>query len=218
MKMPERIPTDTDLYKLPEGLPPVEDDGRAAHLQGLRIPRIILPSTLGRMVDVGKEAEHLSVFFFYPATVAPGIPIPGEWSEIPGARGCTIQNCAFRDNYERFKLAGCSVFGMSGQGNSPEQGLREQIDFARRNSIPFELLNDSFFELTDALNLPTFVARLKEPVVEFGGKEYTFPLQNRRLIRRLTFIADAGTIEKVFYPVFPPDRNATEVLEYLESR
>jgi peroxiredoxin len=216
--MDSRIRTDTDLFALPAHLPEPKDDGAAEHLIGATVPSIQLRSTAGRRVNVAAVAQKLSVFFFYPATVKPGIPIPGEWSEVPGARGCTLQNCAFRDEYARFRAAGCEVFGVSGQGQDPEHGLAEQIEFARRVHLPFELLNDSRFELVGALSLPTFVASLRSPTVEFEGHRYDFPLQGRTLVKRLTFVANLGRIEKVFYPVFPPDRNASAVLEYLRTR
>lgn len=212
------IPTDTNLYALPTGLPRPEDDGAARHLTGRRVPSIGLRSTRGRVVDVADAAERLTVFFCYPATVAPGIPIPGEWSEIPGARGCTLESCGYRDEYARFRALGCAVFGVSGQGQEPGRGLSEQVEFAERVHLPYELLNDSRFELVRALELPTFVAALKEPEVRLDGRTYSFPLQGRTLIKRLTFVADRGRIEKVFYPVFPPDRNAAEVLAYLAER
>jgi peroxiredoxin len=213
-----RIPTDTDLFALPSGLPVPDDDGAARHLLGAALPHVRLRSTLGGTVDVAEKSQHLSVFFCYPATVQPGIPIPGEWSEIPGARGCTLQNCSFRDEYDEFRALGCEVFGVSGQGQAGEKGLAEQEEFARRTHLPFALLNDSSFELTRALNLPTFLADLASPTVLFEGKTYTFPLQGRTLIKRLTFIADRGRIERVFYPVFPPDLNAAAVLSYLRGR
>lgn len=169
-------------------------------------------------MDVAEVGEHLSVFFFYPATIKTGIPIPGEWSEIPGARGCTLQNCAYRDAYEDFRSLGCEVLGVSGQGLDAKQGLAEQVEFAERVHLPFALLNDSRFELTHALGLPTFVASLKSPTVFFEGKKSTFPLQGQTLVKRLTFVAHRGRIEKVFYPVFPPDRNASDVLGYLRDR
>ena len=215
---PHRIPTDTDLFSLPTGLPEPRDDRAARHLAGAVIPSLLLRSTRGRWVNVAEAAQHLSVFFFYPATVKPGIPIPGEWSEVPGARGCTLQNCGFRDEYSRFQAAGCTVWGVSGQGQEPSEGLEEQIEFSRRVGLPFELLNDSGFELVHALSLPTFVVSLRSPTVEFEGKRYEFPLQGRTVIKRLTFVADRGRIEKVFYPVFPPHRNAAAVLEFLRSR
>jgi peroxiredoxin len=213
-----RIATDTNVFALPEGLPRPEDDGAAGHLPGAVVPRVLLRSTRGRSVDVAEAATHLSVFFFYPATVKPGIPIPGEWSEVPGARGCTLQNCGFRDEYEAFRSLSCDVFGVSGQGQDREQGLAEQMEFAERVHLPFELLNDGRFELVRALRLPTFVASLTTPTSVVEGREYVFPLQGRTLVKRLTFVADRGRIERVFYPVFPPDRNAVTVLDYLRER
>lgn len=212
------IPTDTNLLALPDGLPEPTDDGAARHLPGARVPSVRLPTTRGRTLDVGAAAEHLSVFFLYPATVKPGIPIPGEWSEIPGARGCTVENCGYRDAYARFRARGCEVYGVSGQGQGPEEGLAEQVEFAERTHLPYELLNDSKFELAHAMRLPTFVASLTRPTIEFEGRTHTFPLQGRTLLKRLTFVADRGRVEKVFYPVFPPDRNAAAVLDYLASR
>ena len=156
-------------------------------------------------MDVSEAAQHLSVFYLYPATVKPGVPIPGEWSEIPGARGCTLQSCGFRDRYEEFRSLKCAVFGVSGQGQGPEAGLAQQTEFAERVRLPFELLNDSEFRLTRALGLPTFLASLKSPRTVFAGEEWVFPLQGRTLVKRLAFVADHGTIERVFYPC-PPGR------------
>lgn len=213
------IPTDSRLDALPEGLPRPEDDGQADHLVGARVPRVELPSTGGGCVDVGRIAEGLSVFFLYPATLAPPAIIPGEWSSIPGARGCTIENVGFREAYPDLAAQGCTVHGVSGQGQvDPSIGLREQLELKARLHLPFELLNDSRFELADALRLPTFVAHLQEPTVRLEGKTSTFPLQGRRLLKRLTFVATGGVIEKVFYPVFPPDQSAHEVLGYLRHR
>ncbi|MHB8586643.1 MAG: thioredoxin domain-containing protein [Thermoplasmatota archaeon] len=214
-----RIATDANLFALPSGLPRPTDDGAARHLVGALVPHVRLPSTTGGLVDVGEVARQLSVFFLYPATVAPGIPIPGEWSEVPGARGCTVQNLGFREAQPELVGEGCTIYGISGQGQvDPELGLREQKEAKTRLQLPFELLNDSAFRLASALKLPTFVAKLENPQVEFEGKTSTFPLQGRRLLKRLTFVADQGRIEKVFYPVFPPDLNAKEVLAYLRVR
>ncbi len=213
------IPTDSQLLALPAGLPRPEDDGAARHLPGATVPHIVLRSTSGDEVDVGEVARRLSVFFLYPATIAPPAVIPGEWSEIPGARGCTIQNVGFRDAYPGLSAFGARLFGVSGQGQpDPEVGLREQLELKRRLGLPYDLLNDARFELAGALNLPTFVASLRTPTVEFEGRRTTFPLQGRRLFKRLTFVADRGVIEKVFYPVFPPDLNASQVLDYLRHR
>jgi peroxiredoxin len=130
--------------------------------------------------------------FFYPA--ATGKPdMPREWDLIPGARGCTSQNCAYRDHYREFLDLGLVVLGISAQ--LPE----DQQEFAVRMGIPYELLSDSNFELTEALRLPTF---------EFQGRRY---------IKRLTVVSEDGRVRRVFYPVFPPDRNADAVLTYLRT-
>lgn len=213
------IPTDADLFALPAGLPAPVDDGAARHLPGSVVPSVRLRSTQGRWVDVGEAARALTVVFLYPATIRPGVPIPGEWSGIPGARGCTLESCGFRDEFGAFRALGATVYGVSGQGcEDPEAGLAEQAEFAERVHLPYELLNDSRFELVRALHLPTFVAELREPVVTYEGKAHAFPLQGRRLVARLTFVADRGRIERVFYPVFPPDRHAAEVRRYLARR
>jgi peroxiredoxin len=213
---PEAIPTDTNLFALPDGMPAPVDDGAARHLSGSTVPSVRLRSTRGRIVDVAEVARRPAVLFFYPATVRPGIPIPGEWSAVPGARGCTIESCGFRDEYAGFRALGWEVYGVSGQGEvDPDRGLAEQVEFAERVHLPYELLNDSAFELARALRLPTFVAALEHPTVEFEGKIHAFPLQGRTLVKRLTLLADRGRISKVFYPVFPPDRHAAEVRAYL---
>jgi peroxiredoxin len=144
-------------------------------------------------VNIAEISARNTVLFFYPA--ATGKPdMPKEWDLIPGARGCTSQNCAYRDHYREFRDLGLEVFGISAQ--RPE----DQKEFAARMGIPYQLLSDSAFELTEALRLPTF---------EFQGRRY---------IKRITIAGEDGRIKKVFYPVFPPDRNAEAVLAYLRGR
>jgi peroxiredoxin len=211
-----RIPTDADLFALPPGLPAPSDDGAARHLLGQGLPSLELPSTGDGPVNLRTAARELAVFFCYPATLAPGVPIPGEWSEIPGARGCTIQNLGYRELYARFRALGCAVYGVSGQGTvDPAVGLTQQRELVRRLGLPFDLLNDSELRLARALRLPTFRAELAAPRLEFEDRFYDFPLQGRVVLRRLTFVARNGTIERVFYPVFPPDRDASTVLAAL---
>jgi len=145
-------------------------------------------------VNVAAASKDGAVFFFYPETGRPGDPIPKGWNEIPGARGCTPQSCAFRDHYREFKELGFEVYGVSAQS------LEEQLEFATRTNLSYELLNDSDFQLIKALHLPTF---------EF---------QSRVFVKRLAFVVSRGAIEKVFYPVFPPNQNAETVLNYLRGR
>ena len=187
-------PLDSDPYIFPGDLPVPVDDGACAHLEGTRIPRIALRSTKGRKVNVAAASKDRVVFFFYPDTGRPGDPRPRGWNEMPGARGCTPQSCAFRDHYREFKELGFEVYGVSAQS------LEEQLEFASRNNLPYGLLNDSGFQLIKALRIPTF---------EFGSRVF---------VKRLALVVSKSVIEKVFYPVFPPNKNAETVLYYLRGR
>jgi peroxiredoxin len=184
----------TDYRGLPSDLPVPEDDGAANHLTGLAVPEVSLPSSRGGTEGLAELARGRLVTYVYPRTGVPGKPLPAGWDDIPGARGCTPQSCAYRDSLAEFSRLEASIAGVSAQ--SPE----EQREFAEREHIPFPLLSDSTLRLAEELSLPTF---------EVDGMN---------LYRRLTFVAEAGRIVKVFYPVFPPDRNAAEVLKWLRER
>jgi len=181
-----------DPLALPGDLPAPVDDGGAAHLPGAELPPLELPTTAGT-VDVAEAARVTLVLYLYPRTGRPGQPPPAAWDEIPGARGCTPQACSFRDAHTDISGLGASVLGLSAQP------LDEQEEAAERLDLPYPLASDPDLLLADALGLPTF---------EFMGV---------RLYKRVTFIARDGRIEKVFYPVFPPDRNATEVADWLSK-
>jgi peroxiredoxin len=183
----------TDFTGLPENLPVPEDDVAADHLPGSEVPAVALPSTLGGEVDLAQAARERLVVYVYPRTGVPGQPLLDGWDDIPGARGCTPQSCAFRDAREDLARHGATLIGISAQ--TPQ----EQADFAAREHIAYPLLSDQGLALAEAMGLPTF---------ETGGL---------RLYKRLTFVAEQGRIVKVFYPVFPPDRNAGDVLAWLES-
>lgn len=180
-------------YVLPADLPAPVDDGAADHLEGMALPALALPSTSGGDIDLATAAEGTLVLYLYPRTGRPGEPLPEGWDEIPGARGCTPQSCAFRDHFSELRALGADVLGLSAQP------LPDQVEFAQRVGLPYPILSDPELELADALHLPTF---------EVAGM---------RLYRRLTLIAPDGRIAKVFYPVFPPDRNAADVVAWLES-
>jgi peroxiredoxin len=181
-------------FALPPNLPRPLDDGAARHLLGASIPRLALPSTSGRQVSVRDESlRRLAVVFAYPRTGTPGKPAPADWDLIPGARGCTPQTCGFRDHFAKFQALGAAVFGLSVQ---PTDYQREMT---RRLQVPFEVLSDDERRVQKALRLPTF---------RWG---------NETLLRRVTFVVRRGRIVKVFYPVFPPDQNATEVLSALPA-
>lgn len=184
---------DHDFRSLPPDLPRPADDGAVAHLTGMEIPSLTLDSTHGEL-DLGEALDALGVLYVYPRTGVPGEPSPRGWDDIPGARGCTPQSCAFRDARDAFARLGAALVGLSAQT------LHDQKEFAFREQIPYPLLADPALLLASALRLPTF---------EAGG---------RRLYKRMTIVAEAGRIAHVFYPVFPPDRNAEEVLAWLKLR
>ncbi len=180
-----------NLYELPNDLPVPEDDGACAHLAGMQLPAVRLASTGGRVVDLS-QLPGRSVVYVYPRTGRPDQAVPTGWNQIPGARGCTPQSCAFRDHYRQLRALGVEhLFGLSTQETAYQ---REAAD---RLHLPFELLSDGRLEFARALKLPTF---------DVGGMT---------LIRRLTLIVCDGVIDKVFYPVFPPDRNAQDVAAWL---
>ena len=179
-------------YELPNDLPVPEDDGAADHLPGMRLPSVPLASTAGETVDLSALSGR-TVVYCYPMTGRPGSDLPSGWDEIPGARGCTPQSCSFRDHHAELRSLGASVFGSS------TQDTEYQREAATRLHLPFALLSDSDLAFAGALGLPTF---------EVDGMV---------LLKRLTLVIDEGWIEKVFYPVFPPDRSAEEVVEWLED-
>lgn len=178
--------------ELPKDLPVPVDDGGCNHLLGELLPSINLLSTQSRSLDLSRISGRL-VIYCYPMTGQPESPLPDEWNLIPGARGCTPQSCAFRDHHQELRSLGVQVFGLS------TQGTEYQREAAERLHLPFELLSDWELSFSQALKLPMF---------EFEG---------RQLIKRVTFIANSGRIIKVFYPVFPPDKNAADVINWLRN-
>ena len=185
----------TDYMSLPNDLPVPEDDGAADHLEGIAVGPIVLVSTAGDPVDLSRLGPGLTVLYVYPMTGTPGVALPEGWDEIPGARGCTPESCAFRDHYAQLREAGAdAVYGIS------SQDLDAQREAAMRLELPYPLLADPDLALAAELRLPTFEAG--------GATRY----------RRLTMIVVAGRIEHVFYPIFPPDAHAGEVLAWLADR
>jgi peroxiredoxin len=178
---------------LPPNLPVPQDDGAARHLEGLELPDLRLPLAAGGELGLRDAAAGTLVAFVYPRTGTPGQPLVPGWDDIPGARGCTPQSCGFRDSHEELKQLGASVVGISAME------IDEQRAFAEREHLPYPLANDADLVLARALRLPTF------------------EVHGATLLKRLTFVGRAGLIEKVFYPVFPPDRNAAEVLAWLSA-
>ena len=181
-----------NLYELPKDLPIPIDDGACNHLPGMQLPSLPLTSTTGRVVDLAKISGR-TVVYCYPRTGRPDKNPPQGWDEIPGARGCTPQSCAFRDYYQELQALGAEVFGLSTQDSNYQREAVEKLH------LPFPLLSDEKLIFTKALNLPTF------------------EVEAMTLIKRLTLIISNGLVEHVFYPVFPPDKNADEVIGLLRK-
>ncbi|WP_428240755.1 peroxiredoxin [Gynuella sp.] len=181
-----------NLEDLPINLPVPEDDGACDHLLNLSLPSFQLLATSGELVDL--SSLDSVVIYIYPKTGRPDKSQPTGWEQIPGARGCTPQSCSFRNHYNELKALGTEVFGLS------VQSQQYQIEAKTRLHLPFELVSDENLQLIRALNLPTFRV---EGVI---------------LAKRVTLIANRGLITKVFYPVFPPDRNADQVIDYLQTK
>lgn len=181
----------SNLHSLPPGLARPEDDGAADHLSGMSLPAVILRATSGESVDMSALAGR-GVVYIYPMTGRPGTALPAGWDMIPGARGCTPQSCAFADHHEQLKGLGVRrLFGLSTQDTDYQREARERLH------LPFDLLSDADFRFGDALRLPCFEA------------------DGMRLYKRMTLVLDGNRISKVFYPVFPPDANAAEVVDWL---
>jgi peroxiredoxin len=183
----------SNIYDLPEGIPIPTDDRAADHLPGMRLPSMPSISTSGNTVDPSALAGT-TVVYCYPMTGRPDRDLPPDWDDIPGARGCTPQACSFRDHHAELRDLGARVFGIS------TQDTEYQREAAGRLHLPFELLSDENLAFAEALGLPTFEAH------------------GMTLLKRLTLIIEDGGIEKVFYPVFPPGKNAEEVLSWLREQ
>jgi len=182
-----------DPTVLPDDLPVPQDDGAARHLPGAKLPDIALGATAGTQVNLAR-LKGRTVVYIYPRTGRPGQALPTGWNGIPGARGCTPQSCSFRDHFAELKRLGVAqLFGLS------TQDLDYQREAAERLHLPFAILSDADLKLTRALSLPTF------------------QVDGMTLIKRMAWVIDDGVITHVFYPVFPPDKSAEEVVAFLQA-
>ena len=178
---------------LPENLPRPQDDGGCNHLTGMTVPSIALAATDGQSIDLSHRPAPRTVVYCFPRTGRPGVATPTGWDEIPGARGCTPESCGFRDRHRELLALGSEVFGLSTQDSAYQREVVERLH------LPFPLLSDERLEFTRAMSLPTF---------EVDGMTLT---------KRLTLVIAAGRVEHVFYPVFPPDAHAAEVISWLNA-
>ena len=182
-----------DPQVLPPNIPAPQDDGAARHLAGMKLPDLALPATNGAPVNLSK-LKGRSVVYIYPRTGVPGVDLPPGWNDIPGARGCTPQSCSFRDHFGELKRLGVAqLYGLSTQDTAYQQ------EAAARLHLPFAILSDEKFALTKALKLPTFT------------------VAGMTLLKRMALVIDDGVITKAFYPVFPPDQSAAEVIAWLQA-
>jgi peroxiredoxin len=192
--MMAEAPGTHDPTVLPPDIPTPEDDGRARHLTGVKLPDVALPSTGGGRVNLAK-LKGCTVLYIYPRTGVPGVDPPKGWDQIPGARGCTPQSCGFRDHFAELKALGVDqVFGLSTQVTAYQQ------EAADRLHLPFPLLSDAELNFATSLHLPLFMTA------------------GMMLLARMALVIEDGAIVKVFYPVFPPDKSAEEVIAWLKAR
>ena len=178
---------------LPPDIPVPQDDGGARHLPGMKLPDLALPATSGGAVNLARLAGR-TVLYLYPRTGVPGVDLPPGWNDISGARGCTPQSCGFRDHFAELKGLGVShLFGLSTQDTD------YQREAAERLHLPFAILSDAGLAFTRAMKLPTFI------------------VAGMTLLKRMALVVDEGIVGKAFYPVFPPDQNAAEVVAWLRE-
>lgn len=182
----------TNLNQIPPNLPVPINDGLADHLIGMKLPSLGLVATSGTKIDLS-QVQGRFVVYCYPRTGTPNTSLPEGWDQIPGARGCTPQSCAYRDHYKELKALGAEVFGLS------VQTTEYQTEMVNRLHLPFPVLSDGHFEFQRALNLPTF---------EVAGMT---------LLKRLTLIVQDGVVEAVHYPVFPSDNDPAWVIDKLRG-
>jgi|SRR5690554_1774807 len=178
-----------DWNRLPKPL----DDGLCDHLEGMRIPVVELPATDGSQVDLHRLSQTRLVLFFYPLTADAQGNVPLGWDQIAGARGCTPQICAYREQASVFDRYGASLYGVSTQSTAYQREMKNRLH------APFDFLSDSELRLATALRLPTF------------------QVDQATLLKRLTLILEQGVIVKCFYPVFPPDQDINNVINWLQT-
>jgi GrxC family glutaredoxin len=158
----------------------------------MRVPGLALRATSGELVDLSTLPGR-TVVYAYPMTGVPNVELPAGWNDIPGARGCTPQTLSFQAERDVFAALGVTVFGLSTQ--TPEY----QKELSDRLGLSFAILSDAEFKLSEALRLPSMT------------------VEGMRLIKRLTLVINNGVIEHVFYPVFPPNKSAAEVIDWLRN-
>ena len=182
-----------NFTKLPTNLPKPENDAACDHLQGIQIPNISLPSQNGNLLKLRRQDTFRMVIYCFPMTGHPERSLPKNWNKIPGARGCTLQNCLFRDHYNDLIIQNSLPIGIS------TQSIEDLKEMTSRLKIDYDILSDQQLEFSKSLSLPIF------------------SIDNKEYIKRLTLIVEKSVIKHVFYPIFPVDNHINEVLEWLRK-
>ena len=182
-----------DDTKLQKDQPIPSNDSTCKHLQFMPLPKISLPNQHGNLLQLNRSDTFRLVIYFYSLTGHPEKKLPEDWNQIPGAKGCTLENCIFRDNYENFIELNALPIGISTQTSE------EIKEMTNRLGIQYDILSDSNLECINKLSLPTF------------------SINNRIFIKRLTIIVTKNTIRKVFFPIFSINKHVNEVLKWLKE-
>ena len=170
-----------------------ENDGASNHLEKSSIPSISLPNQEGNYLRLDRSDTFRMILYFFPMTGRPDMPLPENWNKIPGANGCTLQTCKFRDNYDDLIGLNAVPIGIS------TQSVNYNKEMTNRLSVPFDVLSDEKLELKNALNLPTFL------------------VEDKIYLKRLTLIVEKKIVKKVFYPIYPIDKHIDGVLKWLKE-
>ena len=182
-----------NLTDLPTNLPSPEQDGACDHLLNLSIPDISLPTQDGNLLKLNRPDTFRLVIFCYPMTGNPNLPLPKNWNSIPGALGCTAQNCSFRDNYDNLVKSNALPVGVS------TQSISDIKEMTKRLQIPYDIVSDQYLLFASRMSLPTFI------------------IEDKTFLKRVTLIIQKKIIKKVFYPIFPPNTHIYDVLEWLKK-
>ena len=162
-------------------------------LKNKNFPNISLPNQDGNLLNLDRSDTFRMVLYFYPMTGRPDKPLPDNWNNIPGAKGCTIQTCLFRDNYDEIITLNAVPIGIS------TQSIDDNKEMTNRLKIPYDILSDEKLELSDELNIPTF------------------SVESKIFLKRITLIVEKKIIKKVFYPINDINKHIEEVLKWLKE-
>jgi len=162
-------------------------------LKNNNFPNISLPNQDGNLLNLDRLDTFRMVLYFYPMTGRPDKPLPDNWNNIPGAKGCTIQTCLFRDSYDEIISLNAVPIGIS------TQSVDDNKEMTNRLKIPYDILSDEKLELSDELNIPTF------------------SVESKIFLKRITLIVEKKIIKKVFYPINDINKHIEEVLKWLKE-